>query len=112
MGGLNSPVSPPFGERQMSQEWFYTRDGKNRIGPISTAQLQALARSGELVSTDMVCKAGMTQWMAAGAVKGLFTQVKLAATPNKPLARTTLEPAPSAAAPPDMQHRTAPASEG
>jgi len=46
----------------MASEWFYTRDGKSKAGPVASAQLKALARSGQLLPTDMVWKEGMAQW--------------------------------------------------
>ncbi len=65
----------------MAQEWFYTTDGKSRIGPISEAGLKALAASGELAPTHMVWKEGMAKWMEASAIKGLFTMQGCAAKP-------------------------------
>ena len=59
----------------MPKEWFYTKDGRNRIGPVSPADLQALAKSGELMPTDMVWKEGMAKWSPASAIKGLVTSV-------------------------------------
>ena len=60
----------------MAQEWFYTKDGKGRVGPFSSSELQAFAKSGQLLPADMVWKQGMSQWTAANAVKGLFTKVE------------------------------------
>jgi len=56
----------------MASEWFYTRDGKSKAGPVSSAQLLVLARSGQLLPTDMVWKEGMAQWMPASRIKRLF----------------------------------------
>jgi hypothetical protein len=69
------------GEDDMSQEWFYTKDGRNKIGPISPAELHARAKSGELMLTHMVWKEGMAKWTAASAIKGLFTGVDFAQKP-------------------------------
>lgn len=77
----------------MAQEWFYTRDGKNKIGPISSTELRSLAKSGELWTTDMVFKHGTKQWVPAGRIKGLFTNTNLEAAPH----RTTLEAFPQGA---------------
>jgi hypothetical protein len=57
----------------MASEWFYTRDGKTKIGPVSSAQLQALANSGQLLPTDLVWKEGMARWTAASNINGLFS---------------------------------------
>ena len=43
----------------MASEWFYTRDGKTKIGPVSSVQLQALAKSGQFRPTDMLWREGM-----------------------------------------------------
>lgn len=64
----------------MASEWFYTRDNKSKAGPVSSAQLQALAKSGQLKPTDMVWKEGMAKWMPASAIKGLFNQATEAVT--------------------------------
>jgi len=55
----------------MSAEWHYTKNGK-KIGPVSAADLKALARAGELSPTDMVWKEGMAEWKPAKSLKGLF----------------------------------------
>jgi hypothetical protein len=36
----------------MSDRWYYSRDGKQKIGPVSTVQLHELARSGQLLPGD------------------------------------------------------------
>jgi hypothetical protein len=39
--------------------WCYAKDGQ-QYGPIASAQLKLLARSGELQPDDLVCKEGST----------------------------------------------------
>lgn len=56
----------------MAQEWFYTRDGKEKIGPLSSSALKGLARSGKLLPTDIVYKAGASHGKPAAKIKGLF----------------------------------------
>ena len=58
----------------MAHEWFYTRDGKSRSGPVSTDQLRALARSGQLQPSDMVKRSDMPKWLSAAKVHGLFQE--------------------------------------
>jgi hypothetical protein len=70
----------------MAADWFYILDGKNIVGPVSSAQLRALARSGKLGPTDMVLQDGMAKWTPASAIKGLFNPV-LEAAPVKQRAR-------------------------
>src|SRR5438105_9708654 len=65
----------------MSPGWFYTRDGKSKSGPFSSAQLQALARSGQLQPTDMLWKEGMARWLPAREIKGLFSSISTTAHP-------------------------------
>jgi serine/threonine protein kinase len=65
----------------MASELFYTHDGKSTAGPVSSAQLQTLAKSGQLLPTDMVWREGMAQWTSASEIKGLF----LSASPGSPV---------------------------
>jgi hypothetical protein len=57
----------------MAAEWYYAKN-KQKVGPVTEAQLQELVRSGELSPTDMVWKQGMAKWQPAGAVDGLLPQ--------------------------------------
>ncbi len=51
----------------MSLQWYYAQDGKT-LGPVSGERLQELSRRGELASSDLVWRDGMTDWVAAGSV--------------------------------------------
>jgi hypothetical protein len=68
----------------MAAEWYYAKN-KQRVGPVTEAQLQELVRSGELSRSDMVWKQGMAKWMQAGQVPGLFEdrppQAEMASVP-------------------------------
>jgi hypothetical protein len=55
----------------VTAEWYYTKN-RQKVGPMTKAQLQQLVRTGELSRTDMVWKQGMAKWMLAGQVRGLF----------------------------------------
>lgn len=55
----------------MATEWHYSKGGQQH-GPASAAELKALAKSGELLPTDMIWKEGMAEWKPAGSLKGLF----------------------------------------
>ncbi len=57
----------------MAQEWFYTRDGKSKHGPVSSTELRMLAKSGQLLPTDMMWREGLTKWIPANKVKDLFS---------------------------------------
>lgn len=54
-----------------SGEWYYAR-GSQQYGPVSANQLKALAESGVLGPDDLVWRAGMSDWVAARRIKGLF----------------------------------------
>lgn len=66
----------------MSQEWYYSSDGK-REGPVSAADLKKLADSGKLKEADLVWKEGMADWAPAKSVKGLFAGGSSAAATPK-----------------------------
>jgi antitoxin component YwqK of YwqJK toxin-antitoxin module len=56
----------------MAQNWYYTKDGKKKTGPVSETQLKELVRSGAISANDMVRNDAMQKWIPAGQVKGLF----------------------------------------
>ena len=67
------------------EAWFYTREGE-RIGPVTFAELQALAREGGLnPRLDMVWTQEMADWKQAGELDGLFER-RSQAPPPVPLA--------------------------
>jgi hypothetical protein len=55
----------------MPDEWFYVKD-KKKQGPVTFAQLQSLAASGQIHRADMLLQGGTTKWVAAESVAGLF----------------------------------------
>lgn len=82
----------------MAAEWYYAKAGE-KVGPVTQALLKELADAGELSRTDMVWKQGMTKWVEAGQVTGLFES----GTPN---AVTGAVPPPLPAAPKSARPRT------
>ena len=72
----------------MAGPWYYGR-GDQQIGPVSPAELRRAAAAGEFGPDDLVWRDGMTHWIAARNVKGLFDD---AAQVSK---LTTAEPAPA-----------------
>ncbi len=52
-------------------EWFYAQENQ-RFGPVSAAELKALADAGKLRPEDLVWREGMDGWVPARRVKGLF----------------------------------------
>ena len=67
----------------MTAEWHYTKDGQ-KYGPLSAAELKALARSGQLAPTDMVWKAGMAEWKVASSSKRPFPSPPDSTTERQP----------------------------
>jgi hypothetical protein len=55
----------------MANQWFYSRNGDMR-GPVTGAKLKALAEAGKLLPSDLIWKEGMSSWVSASKVKGLF----------------------------------------
>jgi len=53
------------------QQWYY-RKGNVRSGPINNAELKRKAAAGEILPTDLVRMVGLTEWVPASRVKGLF----------------------------------------
>jgi len=52
-------------------EWYYATGDKQQ-GPVSSAELKQLAASGQLVPDDLVWREGMSEWVEASNVRGLF----------------------------------------
>jgi hypothetical protein len=75
----------------MTAHWFFTRDGKQRLGPFTSDQLRQLASGGLLDPSHMVLKVGVRKWVPAGAIRGLF--------PPTPSAPPPAIAAPTSAAP-------------
>ena len=71
----------------MSSQWFY-RKGTARFGPVSGTEIKKLAAAGELVDTDLVRGVGMTEWVPASRIKGLFpNSVAKTVAPKEPQAK-------------------------
>jgi len=64
----------------MTVAWHYSRAGKKH-GPVSSVELQGLARKGLLSPEDLVWKEGMQAWQKAERLKGLFPAVAAAPPP-------------------------------
>jgi tetratricopeptide (TPR) repeat protein len=52
--------------------WFYIAYRREKVGPVSSTGLVALAKNGQLLPTDFVWKAPMKQWEQARQIRGLF----------------------------------------
>ena len=56
----------------MTDKWHFLR-GKEADGPVTFARLQSMAREGWLNRDDLVWQPGLSDWLPAGQVPGLFT---------------------------------------
>lgn len=66
----------------MGDHWHYIRGG-NQAGPVSAAELKQLASTGQISPTDLVWKDGLSDWVPAAKVKGLFgPQSEVSGTSN------------------------------
>jgi hypothetical protein len=85
-------------------QWYYTRN-RQPVGPVSFAQLQQLAGSGQLGADDLVWQEGMPAWTPANTVVGLLGLLSVARPAAKPPPVPAPAPAPlvspPAAQPPD-----------
>ena len=69
--------------------WYYAR-GESEQGPISSAQIKALAATGALRRDDLVWKEGMQNWLPASDVDELFpSNKKKGGEPEKKAAPAT-----------------------
>src|SRR5471030_337002 len=66
MSALN--VSKPVEEKI----WWYAKSDK-RFGPYSGSELKLIAAGGDLISTDLVWKEGLANWVPASSLKGMFS---------------------------------------
>jgi len=57
----------------MASKWFYSKVGSDeKLGPIDTPELKAMAKDGRLSPEDLIWKEGMPKWMPAWRTRGLF----------------------------------------
>jgi len=55
----------------LGAEWHYSK-GDERLGPISTDELKAMAADGRLSPEDLIWREGQKDWVPARSAKGLF----------------------------------------
>ncbi len=55
-------------------QWFFSRNGGNKVGPVTSRELKRLAATGQLTRTDRIQKIGMEKMVAASRLKGLFAK--------------------------------------
>src|SRR5262249_27564153 len=66
------PPPAPAAPQPAHAAWYFSRNGQ-RHGPVTSSELQRLARTGALTPQDHVWKEGMKDWVPAAQVQGLFS---------------------------------------
>ncbi len=56
----------------MEEEWFYSRNDGDRVGPITGHQLKQAANRGRLDPDDMIWCGGWNEWHRASSVPWLI----------------------------------------
>jgi hypothetical protein len=64
--------------------WYYAWN-KQRVGPVSFAELQQRAAMGQLQPTDMLLQVGAPKWVSAASVPGLITGAPVDLVPILPV---------------------------
>jgi hypothetical protein len=59
-----------------STRWYFTKDGRQRLGPFSFEQLEQLVAGGLLEPVHMVFEEGSGRWCPAASVAGLFPEAE------------------------------------
>jgi uncharacterized protein YkwD len=83
------------GAQAPPERWFYAR-AKQKVGPLSWADLQKAARAGQLTPGDMVLRDGTGRWAPAQDVPNLFPPLAspVEAVSAKPFENLPLSPSP------------------
>ena len=63
----------------MPQQWFYASGG-GQMGPVDTAVLKRLAAEGTVQPTSLVWRDGLSEWVQASKINGLFGPAEPAGT--------------------------------
>lgn len=91
----------------MMEDGWYIKCGDERRGPITGEQLRTLAAKGKLKPAHRIARQGMTKWVEAGTIRGLFPESSTPSTPaatSTPSARTqtSIPPPPPLPPPPPV----------
>ena len=58
-------------------EWYFFKASareRQQVGPFSWEQLRSLAQAGTLLPVDLVWNPGVSQWLLAGQIEGIFPE--------------------------------------
>ena len=58
----------------MASKWYYRIEDRN-VGPLSSMELRAAYRSGEITEDMLLWKQGLARWIKAGQLRGLLGSV-------------------------------------
>ncbi len=65
------------------QDWYYSLDGKNKVGPVSKEELVDFINKGRLNSKTLVWQEGMSEWVHISTIDSLFPRDVPPPLPNK-----------------------------
>jgi hypothetical protein len=103
------PNKPALGPPAMTDNWHFLR-GKEADGPVTFARLKSMAREGWLNSDDLVWQPGLSDWLPAGQVPGLFpssiSQLLQRAVQRGGTSRAVQESAQTQTSPPPLPEKT------
>jgi hypothetical protein len=71
LSNLRFRFSVSEGTQTMAIEWYYSEAGQKR-GPVSSAILKEMVAMGDLKPETLIWKDGLSEWVPAQKVKGLF----------------------------------------
>jgi hypothetical protein len=77
------PPPPPMAPQPAAAAWYFSHNGE-RHGPVTSSELQRLARTGALTQQDHVWKEGMKDWAPATKVQGLFSSTPSRGKSSRP----------------------------
>jgi len=81
----------------MADQWYYAQQGR-QLGPVGFYELAAMLRTGRIVSTDLVWREGMANWIEARTVPEFASHL--------PAARMLANPAMMNPSAPQIQYMT------
>ena len=67
-------------------DWHYINADHQQVGPVTATELKALAANGAIQPHDFVWREGLTDWVKASQLKGLFSATAPPETPSPVLA--------------------------
>ncbi len=67
-------------------QWFYSDAQQQQLGPVTFAQIQQLAATGQIQANTLIWNEGMPNWTPANQVQGVFNASSTPAAPANPAA--------------------------